>query len=68
MRKIGEQLFFELRPIASGNHRYSNDQEKIMQQSRHFGVKRRLASGKRAVEIKHNELFHYASMMNSCDL
>jgi hypothetical protein len=39
-----------------------------MQQSRHLGVERRLASGKGAVEIKHNELFHYASMMNSCDL
>src|ERR1700732_4085357 len=40
-----------------------------MQQSRHFRVKRRLASGKGSVEIKHNELFQYASTMtNSCDL
>ena len=62
MRQVGEQLFFELRPIASGDHRYSDDQEKIMQQSRHLRIKRRLASGKRAVEIKHDELFHYASI------
>src|ERR1700688_4003849 len=33
MRKVGEQLFFELRPIPSGDHRYSDDQEQIMQQS-----------------------------------
>jgi hypothetical protein len=67
MQKVREQLFFELRPIASGDHRYSDDQEKIMQQSRHFRVKRRLASGERSVQIKYNELFHYASMMNFCD-
>jgi hypothetical protein len=32
-----------------------------MQQSRRFSVNRRLASGERTVQIKHNELFYYAS-------
>ena len=40
MGKIGEHLFFKLRPIASGNHGHLDDAEKVMQQCRHLGIKR----------------------------
>ena len=36
MGKMGEQLFFKLRPIASGNHGHFDDAEKVMQQSPPF--------------------------------
>ena len=60
MGKVGEQLFFKLRPIASGNDRHFDDTEKVMQQCRHIGVKRRFTFGKRTVQIKNNQLFHYS--------
>ena len=58
MGKMREHLFFKLRPIASGNHGHFDDAEKVMQQPRHFGIERRLAFGKCAVQIEHNQLFH----------
>jgi hypothetical protein len=60
--KIGEQLLFELRPIASGNDGDSRDTEKIVQQCRHFSIERRFAFGKRTVQIKNNQLFHSVSI------
>ena len=59
MRKLGDHLGFKLRPIASGDHGHFDDTEQVVQQSRHLGIERRLAFGKRTVEIKHNQLFHY---------
>ena len=58
MGKMGEQLFFKLWPIASGNHRHLDDTEKIMQPRRHFCIKRRFAFCQRTVQIINNELFH----------
>ena len=63
MRKMGEHLFFKLRPISSGNHSYFDNAEKVMQQSRHFGVKRRFTFGKCAVQIENNQLFQCASIL-----
>ena len=54
MGKIGEQLFFKLWPIASGNHGHFDDIEKVMQQCRYFSIKRRLTVGKGTIQIKHN--------------
>ena len=62
MGKIGEQLLFKLRPIASGNHGHFDDAEKVMQQRRHFCIERRFTFGQRAVQIINNELFHYLSV------
>ena len=61
MGKMGEQLCFKLWPIASGNYRHLNDTEKVMQQRRHFGIKRRFAFRQRTVQIINNELFHEPS-------
>jgi len=52
--QIGDQLFFKLRPIASRNHGHLNCTEEIMQQGRHFGIKRRFTFGKCTVQIKYN--------------
>ena len=62
MRKMGEQLLFKLRPIASGNHGHFDDSEKVMQQRRHFGIESRFAFGERAVQIKNNQLLHSLSI------
>ena len=40
MGKMGEDLLFKLRPIASGDNRHFEDAEKVVQQSRHFRVQR----------------------------
>src|ERR1700723_88672 len=53
-----EHVFLKLWPIASGNHGDFDDAEKLMQECRHFDIKRRFALGKCAVEIKNNELLH----------
>ena len=68
MGKIGEHLFFKLWPTASGNHGHFDDTEKVVQQCRHFGIKRRLTFGKCAVQIINNQLFHDPPALNSCDL
>jgi len=54
MGKVGEQLFFKLRPIASGNDRHFDDTEKVMQQCSHFGIKRRFTFGKCTIQIIYN--------------
>ena len=61
MGKMGEQLCFKLWPIASGNYRHLDDTEKVMQQRRHFCIKRRFAFRQRTVQIINNELFHEPS-------
>ncbi len=58
MGKMGEYLFFKLRPIASGYHGRLDNAEEITQEPRHFGVKRRLAFGQRAVQIEYDQPFH----------
>jgi hypothetical protein len=58
MGKMGEHLFFKLRPIASGYHGRLDNAEKVAEQSRHFGIKRRLTFGQCAVQIEHDQLFH----------
>ncbi len=59
MGKIGEHLFLELRPIASGNHGHFDHAEKVMQQRRHFGIERRFTFGECAIQIINNQLFHW---------
>ena len=54
MGKIGEQLFFKLRPAASGNHSYFDTAEKVMQQCRHLAIERRFTFGKRSIQIENN--------------
>jgi hypothetical protein len=54
MRELGDHLLFKLWPIASGNHGHFDDSEKVMQQPRHFGIKRRLTLGKCTVQIKND--------------
>src|SRR5579862_3448203 len=61
MGKIGEQLRFELRPIAPGNDGHSEDAEEVTQTLCHFVVKSRLAFGKRAVQVEDDQLFHGCS-------
>src|SRR5580658_4810754 len=61
MRNIGEQLRFELRPIASGNDGRSEDAEEVTQALGHFVVKSRFAFGKRAVQVEDDQLFHGCS-------
>jgi hypothetical protein len=52
MRKIGEQLFFELWPIASRNDGHFGDAEKVTQKCGHFWLKRRFAFGKRTIQVE----------------
>ena len=63
MGKIGEHLFFKLRPIAAGNHGHFDNAEKVMQQCRHFGIERRFAFGKCTIQIVDNELFHWVMFL-----
>jgi hypothetical protein len=46
MRKIGDDLLFKLRPVATGNHGHFHNTEKVMQQPRHFGIKADLLSAR----------------------
>src|SRR5580704_7647934 len=61
MGKIGEQLRFELRPIASGNDGHSEDAEQVTQALCHFVVQSGFAFGKRAVQVEDDQLFHGCS-------
>ena len=54
MGKMGEYLFFELGPIASGNDGHFDDTEKVVQAHRHFSVKGRFTLGECAVQIEHD--------------
>ena len=60
MGKIGEQLLFKLWPAAAGDDGHFDDTKKVVQQCRHFSVKRRFTFGKCAVQIENNQLFHYS--------
>src|ERR1700685_647141 len=61
MRKIGEQLCFELRPVTSGNDGHSEDAAQVTHTLRHLVVKSRFAFGKRAVQVEDDQLFHGCS-------
>ncbi len=39
MGKMKEQLFFKLRPIASGDYSDLDDAQKVMRSCRYFGIK-----------------------------
>src|ERR1035438_5813890 len=65
MGKMGKHLLFELRPIASGNDGHFNDAEKVVQQRRHFSIKRRFAFGECAVQVINDQLFHSGISISS---
>ena len=52
MRQIGQQLFLELWPIASGNHSHLGDGEEFMQEGSHLGIQRRFAFCQCAIQVK----------------
>jgi hypothetical protein len=54
MRKFGDNLLFKLGPTASGNDGYFDNAEKVVQESRHFGIDRRFTFGEGPIQIKHN--------------
>jgi hypothetical protein len=69
MGKIGEQLFFKLRPIASGNHRYFDDREKVMQQPDISASRGDLLPA--SVPSRSNTMSFFtmpSTVMKSCDL
>ena len=66
MGKIGDQLFFELRPIAAGNDGHFDDAEKVAQKRRHFGIKRRFAFSNRTIQVENNQPFHHFSTFFPC--
>ena len=68
MRKIGEHLLFELRPVSAGNNSYLHDTKQSAKQRRHLGVDRRLAFRKRAVEIENNQFFHFLAFPSGSEM
>ena len=56
LRKIGDQLFFKLRPVAAGDHGNLGHCRAGRQQRGHLRIQRRFAFGKGAVQIEHNQL------------
>ena len=58
MRKMREDLLFELGPIASGYDGHFDDTQKAVQARRHYTVEGRLTFDECAVQIEDNQLFH----------
>src|ERR1700733_4854541 len=61
MRKMGEHLFFKLRPTSPRYHGHFYDAKKVTEQLRHFGIEARLTFGKCAVQIEYDQFFIVAS-------
>ena len=55
---MGEHLFLKLRPTSSRYHGHFDNTEKVIEQTRHFDIERRLTFGQCAVQIEDDQLFH----------
>ena len=58
MREVGEHLLLELRPVSAGDDGHFRNRA-TSETAGHLGVDRRLALGKRAIEIENDQLFHF---------
>ena len=68
VRKMGEHLLLELRPVSAGYDGNFRETKQSAEQCGHLGVDRRLAFGKRAIEIENNQFFHFLAFPSGSEM